>query len=387
MTLPLFLYGPLCHAPLRAEVLGTGHSVEAAALSGYRLGRVAGSGLPALVPGEGAVPGLLVSGLDATARARADFFAAVLGYEPAEVEMRLEDRWRRLVAAYLFLAGPVATGPVETGPVVNGPVATDGGWDRDAWIARLGDVWASAAVEVMAGMGDESPAAMAVRWPTMCMRAATRIRAARDTGAEIRADLTAARDVEILAHRTPYTEYFSLEDPDLRFRRFNGAWSNRVRRAAFVGGDAVSVLPYDPVQDAVLMVEQFRTGPLVRGDPRPWSLEPIAGRIDPGEAPEDTARREAQEESGLALGALHKVAEYYPSPGAVTEYLYSFVAEADLAGFGGRIGGEAGEDEDIRSHVVPFDRLMALIDSGEAGTGPLILSIYWLALNRTRLRS
>ena len=370
MTLPVFLYGPLCHPPLRAAVLGVGHDGVPAALEDYRLGRTPG-GLPALVPGDGEVPGLLVAELDEGTRARADYFAAVLGYAPSDVGVRLTDGTPRSAMAYLPEAGPDVV---------------DGDWDRDAWIARLGDVWAAAAPEVMAGIGRESPEAMAGRWPTMCMRAATRARAGRDTGAAIRADLTAPRDVEILKHRRPYTEYFSLEDPDLRFRRFNGAWSNRVRRAAFVGGDAVTVLPYDPVLDAVLMVEQFRVGPLVRGDPRPWSLEPIAGRIDPGEAPEDTARREAQEESKLTLGALHRVADYYPTPGAVTEYLYSFVAEADLSGLGGRVGGEAGEDEDIRSHVVPFDRLMGLIDSGEAGTGPLILSIYWLALNRARLR-
>ena len=155
----------------------------------------------------------------------------------------------------------------------------------------------------------------------------------------------------------------------------------------FVMADAVTVLPYDPVRDVVMLVEQFRFGPWIRGDVNPWSLEPIAGRIDPGETPEETAYREAREETGLTLGPLFKVADYYPTPGAVTEYLFSFVAHADLAGFGGTIGGEAGEDEDIRAHVVPFDKLMQLIDSGEAGTGPLVLSIYWLALNRDRLRA
>ena len=49
------------------------------------------------------------------------------------------------------------------------------------------------------------------------------------------------------------------------------------------------------------------------------NLEPVAGVIDPGETPEDAARREAAEEARLTLGELLPVAEYYPSPGALAE--------------------------------------------------------------------
>ncbi len=366
----LFLYGPLCHAPLRREVLGIGHSVSEARLAGYRAGRVQGSDRPALVPGSGEVKGLLVQGLDETAQARALFFAQSLGYVAQPVKVRA-GRLTSVAAKAFVPAGE--------------PADLDGPWDLGDWSETMGPVWVAAAREVMAEAGRVSAEAMARRWPTTRLRAATRMRAAAGAGTEVRADFTAQRDVEILRERRPYTEYFSLEDPDLRFRRFDGQWSRPVRRAAFIGGDAATVLPYDPVLDSVLVVEQFRAGPLMRGDPRPWSLEPIAGRIDPGESPEAAARREAMEEAGIELGPLHRVADYYPSPGAVSEFLFSFVAEADLAGRDGVLGGAVSEDEDIRTHVVPFELLMELIVSGEAGTGPLILSSYWLSLNRLRL--
>ena len=366
----LFFYGPLCHAPLRAEVLGPGHRVSEARLTGFRAGRVRGSDLPAIVPGFGEVQGLLVEGVDETTWKRADFFAAMLGATSQEVAVRTEIPDSTAACIYAATGDP---------PVLDGP------WDLAAWSETMGPVWVVAAREAMADVGRVSPEAMARRWPMMLLRAATRLRAADGAGTHVRADLTAERDVEIIKQRRPYTEYFSLEDPDLRFRRFDGSWSEKVRRAGFLGGDAATVLPYDPVLDSVLVVEQFRMGPLMRGDPRPWSLEPIAGRIDPGESVEDCARREAMEEAGIELGALHKVADYYPTPGAVSEFLFSFVAEADLSGRGGELGGEAGEAEDIRTHVVPFEQLMELIQSGEAGTGPLILSSYWLALNRLRL--
>jgi nudix-type nucleoside diphosphatase (YffH/AdpP family) len=134
------------------------------------------------------------------------------------------------------------------------------------------------------------------------------------------------------------------------------------------------------------LVEQFRYGPFLRGDPNPWSLEPIAGRIDPGESPEAAARREAAEEARLALGRLHLVGRYYPSPGAVTEWLVSYVAEADLPDGSAGLGGLATEAEDIRAHVIPFVRLMELIATGEAANGPLLVSALWLARLRDRRR-
>ena len=198
---------------------------------------------------------------------------------------------------------------------------------------------------------------------------------------------TAPGDVEVTRHTEPYAQFFSVEEFDLRHRRFDGTMSEPMRRAVFVSGDAATVLPYDPVRDRVMLIEQFRAGPFGRGDPQPWMLEPIAGRIDPGETPEAAARREAVEEAGLTLGALVKVGQYYPSPGMLAEYLYSFVGLADLPDGSAGLGGLAEEHEDIRAHLVSFDRLMALVDSGEVQIAPLLVTIYWLAANRARLRA
>jgi nudix-type nucleoside diphosphatase (YffH/AdpP family) len=157
-------------------------------------------------------------------------------------------------------------------------------------------------------------------------------------------------------------------------------------RELFVVGDAVTVLPYDPARDRVLVIEQFRMGPFGRGDPLPWQLEAIAGRIDPGETPEDAARREAVEEAGLLLGTLEKVAEYYPTPGAVAEYLFSYVALCDLPdGVDGVFGAEE-EAEDIKGHLLSFDRLVEVMAAGEIGNAPLLLTVLWLQRERGRLR-
>ncbi len=71
------------------------------------------------------------------------------------------------------------------------------------------------------------------------------------------------------------------------------------------------MLPYDPATDTVLLVEQMRLAPVMRGDPHPHSLEPIAGLIEAGEEPEDSVRREAMEEAGLELRGLEPIAAQF----------------------------------------------------------------------------
>jgi nudix-type nucleoside diphosphatase (YffH/AdpP family) len=215
------------------------------------------------------------------------------------------------------------------------------------------------------------------------VEAASRLRAVDARGAGLRQGTgEVLADVPEPAH----AGFFAVNLHHLRHRRFDGRFSDPLTREVFVVGDAVTVLPYDPVRDRVLLIEQFRMGPFGRGDPLPWQLEAIAGRIDPGETPEAAARREAVEEAGLVLGALEKVAEYYPTPGAVAEYLYSYVALCDLPdGVAGVFGAED-EGEDIMGHLVSFDRLVEVMAAGEIGNAPLLLTVLWLQRERARLR-
>jgi ADP-ribose pyrophosphatase len=213
-----------------------------------------------------------------------------------------------------------------------------------------------------------------------------RARAAQSAPATVR-HLPAPGDVVTLTQTEAYAKFFAVEECDLRFRRFDGTLSDPVNRAGFVSGDAVTVLPYDPARDRVLLIEQFRVGPHLRGDANPWQLEAIAGRIDPGETPETTAIREAQEEAGITISRLLPIAGYYPTPGAVTEFLYSYLALVDLPDSAIGTFGLATESEDIRVHLVSFDYLMQLCATCEVGNAPTLLSAFWLAGQRAALRA
>lgn len=239
------------------------------------------------------------------------------------------------------------------------------------------------ALAVMALRGKLTVERIRARLGGIRVAVASRVRAAE---AALRGLRVGTGEVVEDGTSTLHAGFFAVDESRLRFRRFDGRMSEPIRREVFVSGDAVTVLPYDPVRDRVLLIEQMRMGPFGRGDPLPWQLEVIAGRIDPGESPEDCARREAVEEAGLALGALETVAEYYSSPGAMTEYLYSYVALCDLPDSAAGVFGVAGEAEDIRGHLVAFDALMALVAGGEASNAPLILTALWLQRERGRLR-
>ena len=182
-----------------------------------------------------------------------------------------------------------------------------------------------------------------------------------------------------------YQGFFSVEERSLSYQKFNNEQSAVLKRSALISSDAVIVLPYDPINDRVLLIEQFRTGPYVKGDEAPWVLEPIAGLIDAGETPESAGIREAQEEAHLELKSLELVARSYPSPGISSEFFHQYVGIVELPFSSSLIAGLSSENEDIRSHIFEYKQFSEMIDSGKIKVGPAILLGLWLSKNRNRL--
>ena len=136
------------------------------------------------------------------------------------------------------------------------------------------------------------------------------------------------QDVEILRRERGFQGFYRLDVLTLRHRLFAGGWGPELRRELFVRPDAVCVLPYDPWQDRVVLVEQMRVGALdKRGSP--WMLELVAGLFDEGESAEEVAHREAEEEAGLRLLNLTPITRYFPSPGGSDEQVYLYCATVD----------------------------------------------------------
>lgn len=362
----LLLCGTLLDSALRRIVAGADLPMTPALFPGQGTWRASSGDWPVLAPGAGATGGLVHP--DAAQLDRLDYYAAGFGFR-RDTATALVDGAEVIASAYC---------PTNATP-------TDTPWVLDDWQRDWGPLTRTAATEAMMLYGTLSPRQLARSMPTMRMRADARLRGQNDPAPNIRRAGFTDADVTVVAESQPYTDFFAVRETTLRHPHFDGGESNDLLRAAYLCGDAVTVLPYDPVRDRVLLVEQFRLGPFCRGDRHPWSLEPVAGRIDPGETPETTAHRETREEAGLTLTRLIPVANYYPSPGAVTEYLYTYVGLADLPDSAAGLGGLEAEGEDIRAHVLPFTELEALVTKGEVDNGPLLTTTLWLAPRRTTL--
>jgi nudix-type nucleoside diphosphatase (YffH/AdpP family) len=253
------------------------------------------------------------------------------------------------------------------------------------WEKEHGALTLEAAWEVMAVMGQMAPAELARAYPMMRVRADARLKARSDPSPSSPSGMSGT-DVVVHDHSQPYTKFFALQQAALSVPRFDGAESERVDRAAFVGTDAAIVLPYDPKTDRVLLVEQFRFGPFVRADAYPWMMEPVAGRIDAGETPQAAAIRESFEEAGLKIGNLHSVHSGYSSPGCSSEYFHIFVGLAEIDEAAAIVSGLQEEAEDIRGHVLSFDEFYHRLTHHKLPVVPLALAGYWLAQNRDKLR-
>lgn len=191
-------------------------------------------------------------------------------------------------------------------------------------------------------------------------------------------------DVDIEQREVCHQGFLRLERLTLTHGRFDGGRTPILKREVLVRGPAVAVLPYDPVRDEVVLIEQFRAGALVAGEPA-WMIEIVAGIAQDGEDAAEVARRETLEETGLAVAALEPVARFMPSPGGSSEVVRVYVGRVDAEGAGG-VHGVDDEHEDIRVFRLPAAEAFAMLDDGRIDTAITLIGLHWLARHREGLR-
>ncbi|KJR31891.1 ADP-ribose diphosphatase [Vibrio navarrensis] len=193
-----------------------------------------------------------------------------------------------------------------------------------------------------------------------------------------------SNDVDVLAKETLFKGFFKMVKYRFRHKLFAGGWSNVIEREMFERGHAAAMLPYDPVRDEVVLIEQIRVGALEHN--HPWQMEIVAGMIDRDESAEQVVRREAEEEAGISVKNIHAIVSYYPSAGGCSEKLDVFIGEVDASQASG-IHGLDYEDEDIRVHVMSRSQAYDLVREGKIENGASIIALQWLELNHLQVKS
>ena len=177
-------------------------------------------------------------------------------------------------------------------------------------------------------------------------------------------------DVEIIARETLYRGFFSLDLYRFRHRLFNGQMSHEVRREIFERGHAAVLLPFDPVRDEVVLIEQIRIAAYDTSK-TPWLLEMVAGMI---------------EEAGLIVKRTKPVLSFLASPGGTSERSSIMVGEVDATTASG-IHGLADENEDIRVHVVSREQAYQWVEEGKIDNAASVIALQWLQLHHQALKN
>lgn len=373
MTQTIFVYGTLRHLPLLSIVLGRApadinHSP--AQVTGHCVSRVDGHDFPMIRKQANAqASGLLLRDLSDDDVAALNYYEGDFGYDLAQLPVVADGE---TVIAQVYFPHDGLWHPAED-------------WSLTKWAAQFGDFTEQLAREKMLSRPQmpKNGVLPAHSEIMMRMRARARMVAAARVGEGQARDLH--NDLQVIDYHRAHTDFFAFDQVRLRHRRYDGAMSEPIARGFMMSAEAVVVLIYDPTQDQVLLVEQFRAPVWASGDPNPWIVEAAAGMIDPDETPEIAARREVLEETGIALDDLHLVGRSYASCGSSTEFLHLFVGCADVSK-PQKTGGLAAEGEDIRSAIWSYDDLMEWVDAGAVRDGPLLTCALWLARHRDGLR-
>jgi len=191
------------------------------------------------------------------------------------------------------------------------------------------------------------------------------------------------KKVVIDSKRLILDDFFKVEEAQLQYELFNGEMSTPVRRLSLERGDSVAVLVFNLDTQKIILINQFRYPTYKNG--HGWVTEIIAGMVDEGEKPEESARRELLEEAGLTISSFEHICDFYPSPGGSSEMIFLYYAEVSgkFAVYD-KTGGLHGHGEDIVAIEVTLEEALNKIKTGEIVDAKTIMGIFWLENRRLK---
>ncbi len=184
---------------------------------------------------------------------------------------------------------------------------------------------------------------------------------------------------KILSKKSLYEGFFKMNEISLKYKKYDGSWSQNVKRELFSGAQVAAVLPYDPIKKEIILIQQFRPGTLSKNFNN-YLIEIVAGIIDEGESPKITAERECLEETGCKVKKLIPIQGYYPDPGSSESFYHLFLAEIKTFK-GKRIMGLDNENEDILVRSYKINEVKEIIKNKKILNGLTLIALQWFFLN------
>ena len=65
---------------------------------------------------------------------------------------------------------------------------------------------------------------------------------------------------KIINKRNIHSGFFKMNEITLKYKKYDGNWSNEIKRELFGGAQVSAVLPYDPIKKEIVLIQQFRPG-------------------------------------------------------------------------------------------------------------------------------
>jgi ADP-ribose pyrophosphatase len=140
----------------------------------------------------------------------------------------------------------------------------------------------------------------------------------------------------------------------------------RTTREVVCHAGSVVVIPRLP-DGRVILVRQYRhaVGETL------WEL--VAGGMEPGETPRQSARRELAEETGYRARLFTPLLEFYPSPGILSEKMH-LVEARDMT----LSQPHPDKDERIKVGLFAISELARMVRGNKIRDGKTLVGILWL---------
>ena len=144
---------------------------------------------------------------------------------------------------------------------------------------------------------------------------------------------------------------------------------------------AAAVLLHNKETDQFVLVRQARPALLLTGH-APDLVEIPAGLVDQGEKPEETAFREAEEETGYRPRKLTRVAECFSSPGFATEVIHIFFAEIGPSDRQSQGGGLQAEGEQVEPVSWSRQKAYEKLQQGKITDAKTLIALQWFFMHQ-----